>query len=129
MSQLKKLLWPVGLNQDDFNKRFVTMDELSEEKSVEEEETPKEEERTESNVAPNQDKMQKNVYMEDLGINMKNLFFEILEMVSNGINPISYIMDDQQRQFTAAVMILIIGGLLLFFSNLMIDWVNYVRNF
>ena len=121
MSQLKKLQGPVGLNQDNFNKRFVTMDELSEEKSVEEEETPKEEERTESNVAPNQDKMQKNVYMEDLGINMKNLFFEILEMVSNGINPISYIMDDQQRQFTAAVMILIIGGLLLFFSNLMID--------
>lgn len=116
MSQLKKLQGPVGLNQDNFNKRFVTMDELSEEKSVEEEE-----ERTESNVAPNQYKMQKNVYMEDLGINMKNLFFEILEMVSNGVNPISYIMDDQQRQFTAAVMILIIGGLLLFFSNLMVE--------
>lgn len=59
-------------------------------------------------------------YTEDLGINIKNLFFEILEMLANGKNPLPYIMNDANKQFSFAVMILILGVLMLFFSNLMI---------
>lgn len=64
---------------------------------------------------------QSNIYMDDLGINMKNLFFNILEMLVNKENPIPYIMENDRRQFTFAVMILLVGGLMLFFSNLMIN--------
>ena len=59
-------------------------------------------------------------YTDDLGINMKNLFFEILEMLSNGMNPLPYIMDDSNRQFTFAVLTIMVGVLFMFFSNLMI---------
>ena len=59
-------------------------------------------------------------YTEDLGVNMKNLFFEMLEMLADGKNPIPYVMTDPNKQFAFSVMILIIGVLMLFFSNLMI---------
>lgn len=59
-------------------------------------------------------------YTEDLGINIKNLFFEMLEMLANGKNPVPYAMSDPNKQFAFSVMILIIGVLMLFFSNLMI---------
>jgi hypothetical protein len=58
---------------------------------------------------------------DNLGINMKNLFFEILEMLLNKNNPIPYILQDDNKQFTFAIMIIILGGLLLFLSNLMIN--------
>jgi len=59
-------------------------------------------------------------YTEDLGINLKNLFFDILDMLSKGINPIPYVMDSPGKQFTFGVLILGIGVLLMFFSNMMI---------
>ena len=59
-------------------------------------------------------------YTEDLGINIKNLFLTILEMMANGTNPIPYIMSNSKRQFYFAVMIISIGGLMLFLSNLMV---------
>jgi hypothetical protein len=59
-------------------------------------------------------------YTEDLGINLKNLFFDILEMLSKGINPIPYVMNSPGKQFTFGVLILGIGILLMFFSNMMI---------
>jgi hypothetical protein len=59
-------------------------------------------------------------YTDDLGINIKNLFFDILEMLSRGINPMPYVMDDNSKQFTFAIMIISIGVLFMFFSNLMI---------
>jgi hypothetical protein len=59
-------------------------------------------------------------FTEDLGINAKNLFFDILEFLSNGINPIPYVMENPKRQYVFAVLILGIGVLLMFFSNLML---------
>jgi len=59
-------------------------------------------------------------YTEDLGINLKNLFFDILDMLSKGINPIPYVMNSPGKQFTFGVLILGIGVLLMFFSNMMI---------
>ena len=59
-------------------------------------------------------------YTEDLGVNIKNLFFEMLEMLANGKNPVPYAMSEPNKQFAFSVMILMIGVLMLFFSNLMI---------
>jgi len=71
-------------------------------------------------VNENIDPFNSRKYTEDLGINIKNLFFQILEMSANGKNPMPYIMNNSKNQFLFAVMIIIIGMLLLFFSNLMI---------
>lgn len=101
MSQLKKLERDQKFNTDEFNKKFEEIDtnikkpEFITEKELE-------------NIN----------YIEDLGINIKNLFFEILEILMNKKNPIPYIMENEKRQFLFAIMVLIIGGLLLFWSNL-----------
>jgi hypothetical protein len=113
MSQLKKLERDKKTNFDRFNQKFLESDSLIEQ---------------EQEAAKKMMKIKKNVEFEDddnmiddLGINMKNLFFKILEMLADKENPIPYIMDNSKRQFTFAVMIICIGGLLMFFSNLMIS--------
>ena len=100
MSQLKKLERDQNFNTDEFNKKFIYTN-IKEPEFI----TQKESE----NI----------IYTEDLGINIKNLFFEILEILMNKKNPIPYIMENEKRQFLFAIMLLIIGGLLLFWSNLM----------
>jgi len=113
MSQLKKLERDQKFNPDEFNKQFEEADsaiEAEQEKKSTNQEAPVIEE-TPMNLS----------YTQDLGINMKNLFFEILEKLVNKENPIPYIMETEKRQFTFAIMILIIGGLMMFLSNLMID--------
>jgi len=113
MSQLKKLERDQKFNPDEFNKQFEEADQVnkSEQEQVIEQKNIKQIEKKDSS----------NVYIDDLGINMKNLFFEILEKLVNKENPIPYIMETEKRQFTFAIMILIIGGLTMFLSNLMID--------
>ena len=115
MSQLKKLERDQKFNPDEFNKKFEEADSVNEEDQqkpqVKEKQDYKQEVETPENLS----------YTQDLGINMKNLFFEILEMLMNSKNPIPYIMENEKRQFLFAVMILLIGGLLLFWSNLMIN--------
>jgi hypothetical protein len=113
MSQLKKLERDKKTNFDRFNQKFLESDSLIEQ---------------EQEAAKKMMKIKKNIDFEDddnmiddLGINMKNLFFKILEMLADKENPIPYIMDNSKRQFTFAVMIISIGGLLMFFSNLMIS--------
>ena len=101
MSQLKKLERDQKFNTDEFNKKFEEIDtnikkpEFITEKELE-------------NIN----------YTNEIGINIKNLFFEILEILMNKKNPIPYIIENEKRQFLFAIMILIIGGLLLFWSNL-----------
>lgn len=129
MSQMKKIKSPLGYTQDDFNIAFNASNEFYNQDTDQDnninQDTDEDTDQDNINQNTNQNnKTCKNNYQnnyEDLGINIKNLFFEILEMLANGENPISYVMDNQQRQFTFSIMILIIGGLLLFFSNLMIE--------
>jgi len=109
MSQLKKLEREQKFNLDEFNKKFEEADSITEDSN-----------NIKQNEQPiKQQKLENLSYTEDLGINIKNLFFEILEMLINIKNPIPYIMKNEKRQFSFAIMILIIGGLLLFWSNLM----------
>jgi len=110
MSQLKKLERDVKYTQDTFNKRFIEADNMSKEE-------PK---NIDLNIS-NKIEIEPVTYTEDLGIDMKNLFFKILETLANNNNPIPYIMNDSRRQYVFAIMIICIGGLLMFFSNLMID--------
>lgn len=114
MSQLKKLERDKKTNFDRFNQKFLESDSLIEQ----EQEAAKKIMKINKNVDFEEDN---NTMVDDLGINMKNLFFNILEILADGGNPIHYIMDNPKRQFTFAVMIICIGGLLMFFSNLMIS--------
>lgn len=113
MSQLKKLEGDKKFNTDRFNQKFIETDSLIEQ----EQEAAKKIMKIKKNVDFDDD----DNMIDDLGINMKNLFFKILEMLADKENPIPYIMDNSKRQFTFAVMIISIGGLLMFFSNLMIS--------
>jgi len=142
MSQLKKLKSEQTVKTDRFNTKFLQEDAIKAEKipaeyntlqertsyqeikSESRQEINSEESNQESNQESDKEAynlQQSNIYMDDLGINMKNLFFNILEMLVNKENPIPYIMGNDRRQFTFAVMILLFGGLMLFFSNLMIN--------
>ena len=120
----------IKIDQTKFNRAFDLADQETRERKMIEEENEEtvdeedgeetvDEEETQSNYnSTNQFEPRK--YTEDLGINMKNLFFDVLEMLANGQNPIPYIMKDTNKQFIFAIMIILIGVLLLFFSNLMI---------
>jgi len=116
MSQLKKLEGEVKYNANRFNQRFLEADTLYEQ---EQEALTK---RIKKNTNIDFDLQDDNTTMiDDLGLNMKNLLFQILEILADGENPIPYIMNSSKNQFVFAVMIICIGGLLMFFSNLMIS--------
>ena len=120
MSQLKKLEREQNFNASEFNKNF----EQEENQGVQEvqgEENQKKQQENQKKQQENQKIPENLSYTNDLGINIKNLFFEILELLLNKENPIPYIMENEKRQFYFAIMILLIGGLLLFWSNLMIN--------
>ena len=59
--------------------------------------------------------------VEDLIVNMRNLFYLILEMLLDKQNPIPFIFSSPDRHFAFAVLLIIIGALLLLFSNLMMS--------
>jgi len=113
MSQLKMLERDQKFNINDFNKKFEESDLNNKEIEQEIEQEIKQ------NIITKE--IDQNVILfEDLVINIKNLFFEILELLINFKNPIPYIFKNNKREFYFAIMILLIGILLLFFSNLLI---------
>ena len=59
--------------------------------------------------------------VEDVIINMRDMFYVILEMLIDKQNPIPYIFSSPDRQFAFACLLIIIGTLLLLFSNLMMS--------
>ena len=52
-------------------------------------------------------------------INIRELFYNCLEMLTMKQNPLPYIFSTQDRQFSFSLFLIIIGTLLLLFSNLM----------
>jgi hypothetical protein len=126
MSQLKKLEREQSFNTDEFNKKFEEIDiknpEFITQKNPEfiTQKNPEFITQKEPEFITQKEPTDIS-YTEDIGINIKNLFFEILEILMNKKNPIPYIIENEKRQFLFAIMILIIGGLLLFWSNLMIN--------
>lgn len=59
--------------------------------------------------------------VEDVIINMRDLFYTILEMLIDKQNPVPYIFSSPDRHFAFACLLIFIGTLLLFFSNLMMS--------
>ena len=119
MSQLQKLERDLKFNVDEFNKYFEKKDLINKQRQ----ELNLINKEIEQNII-NQEIIQKKsdnlFFFEDLVINIKNLFFEILELLLDFKNPIPYILENEKREFEFAIMILLIGILLLFLSNLLI---------
>jgi len=107
MSQLKMLERDQKFNVDEFNKKFEESDLIN--KDI-----------PQQNIINKEIKQEIKQELEENIIMLKNLFFEILELLVDFKNPIPYILENQQREFNFAIMILLIGLLLLFFSNLLI---------
>jgi len=103
MSQLKMLERDQKFNVDEFNKKFEESDLINKD-------------------IPQQNIINKEIKqeLEQNVIMIKNLFFEILELLVDFKNPIPYILANERREFNFAIIILLIGLLLLFFSNLLI---------
>jgi hypothetical protein len=59
--------------------------------------------------------------IEDIIINIREMFYKILEMLIDKQNPIPYILSSPDRHFAFAILLIVIGSLLLLFSNLMIS--------
>jgi len=57
--------------------------------------------------------------VEDIIINIREMFYKILEMLIDKQNPIPYIFSSPNRHFSFAILLIVIGTLLLLFSNLM----------
>jgi len=57
--------------------------------------------------------------IEDIVMGMREIFFKTLEMLIDKENPIPYIYSSDYRQFDFTLFIIIIGALLLLFSNIM----------
>jgi hypothetical protein len=107
MSQLKMLERDQKFNVDEFNKKFEESDLIN--KDI-----------PQQNIINKEIKQEIKQELEENIIMLKNLFFEILELLVDFKNPIPYILANERREFNFAIIILLIGLLLLFFSNLLI---------
>jgi hypothetical protein len=57
--------------------------------------------------------------IEDIIISIKDVFYKIMELLFNRENPIEYILSTPDRYFAFSLLLIIIGGLLLLFSNIL----------
>jgi hypothetical protein len=57
---------------------------------------------------------------ENLIINIKNVFFEVFELLLDFKNPIPHILENEKKKFAFSIIILLSGILLLFLSNFLI---------
>ena len=62
-----------------------------------------------------------NLSLNDIILEMNDLFFISLEMLSKKRNPLLFIFSTPKRQFCSSLLMLILGFLLLVLSNLMMD--------
>lgn len=122
MSQLKKLERDINFDAKKFNLDFEEQDSIVEEEEI----NNKRRAYVESEEEENRRELEKKHlnYSEDLIINMKEMFFFVLEALSFGHNPFPQIFRDEKKLFTFSLMIIILGALMLFLSNLMINEEN-----
>ena len=57
--------------------------------------------------------------IEDVIIDIRNIFFQILNLIEDRQNPIPYIYSSNKRQFSFSLFLIIFGTLLLLLSSLM----------
>lgn len=104
MLQLQKLERDQKFNVDEFNKNFEKSDLIT--KQMEQQ-----------NIIHKEIEQKKS---ENLIINIKNLFFEVLELLLDFKNPIPHILENEKKEFAFGIIILLSGILLLFLSNFLI---------
>lgn len=61
-----------------------------------------------------------NKSIEEIIINIRELFYKLIDMMINMKNPIPFITSSSDRFFSFTILLLIVGILLLLFSNLFI---------
>jgi hypothetical protein len=59
--------------------------------------------------------------VQDIIINIREMFYKTLEILIDKKNPFAYILSTTDRQFSFAILLIVIGSLMLLFSNLMIS--------
>jgi hypothetical protein len=59
--------------------------------------------------------------VENIIINTRELFFQILDMLESGENPLPFIFASDKRQFSFSIFLIIFGTLLLLLSTLMVS--------
>ena len=94
MSQLKMLERDQKFNVDEFNKKFEESDLIN--KNI-----------PQQNIINKEIKQEIKQELEENIIMLKNLFFEILELLVDFKNPIPYILANEQREFNFAIIIFI----------------------
>lgn len=57
--------------------------------------------------------------IENIIIDIRQLFFQVLDKIENKENPIAFIMESNKRIFTLSIFLIIFGTLLLILSTLM----------
>jgi hypothetical protein len=65
-----------------------------------------------------------NLSLNDIILEMNDIFFITLEMLSKRRNPLIFIFSTPKRQFCSSLLLLILGFLLLVLSNLMMEKYN-----
>jgi len=113
MLQLQKLKRDQKFNVDEFNKNFEKSDLMT--KQMEQQNVINK--KIEQNVINKEIEQKKS---ENLIINIKNLFFEVLELLLDFKNPIPHILENEKKEFAFGIIILLSGILLLFLSNFLI---------
>ena len=57
--------------------------------------------------------------IEEIIVDVREVFFDILEMVLNKENPIKYILSEDKNQFCFCIIVIVIGIILLLLSNIL----------
>ena len=65
------------------------------------------------------DKLPHKKPIQDIIVNIREMFYDILELLINKKNPIPFVVSSPDRFFACGVFLFIFGSLLLLFSNLM----------
>ena len=103
-------------DQKQFNSQFIENDNLvNKEKKVGTSDDFKHYDEISDRLLPHQKPV------EDIIINIREMFYKSLETLMDRKNPIPYVLSTPDRQFSFAIFLIVIGSLLLLFSNLMIS--------
>jgi hypothetical protein len=102
-----------NIPDSDINKNFDTEEKDNQQKAILQKNLDFRKDEINLNIRPHQRTI------EEIVMGMREVFFKILEMLIDKENPIPYIFSSEYRQFDFTLFLIIIGSLLLLFSNIM----------
>lgn len=106
----------IQFDQKKFNIQFEENDaQINKEEKINRSDDMNNYDEISDNLLPHQKPVQ------DIIVNIREMFYKSLEMLIDKKNPIPYILSTPDRQFSFAILLVVLGSLLLLFSNLMIS--------